>query len=131
MKRIILFSLLTISCFAFGQKVKLKDDILFIDSKECMHYSSKQLGTKNVFSSLDGKALFFIDFISTGKYVKISFTDSDEIATIQSNVTRKKIIEQFLELGLIKDCTFFPEKIKNYIKRYDQKYEQSIIRYSN
>jgi len=135
MKKIILSLAILTSFFAFGQKVKLKDDKVFIDDKECMKYTSKSLATKNSFSSLDGKPLFFIDLISTGKgvddgYVKISFVDSDEFVTMETGFTKKMIISQLIEMGVINNCTFYPEKIKDYVKRYDQKYEQSIVRHT-
>lgn len=135
MKKVLFGLAIVISCLSFGQKVKLKDDKVFIDGQDCMKHTSKALGTKNSFSSLDGKALFFIDFISTGKgindgYIKISFIDSDEFVTRETGFTKKMIISQLIEMGVIDNCIFHPEKIKDYVKRYDQKYEQSIVRHT-
>lgn len=135
MKKVLFGFALIITSLTFGQKVKLKDDKVFIDDKECLKYASKALGTKNSFSSLDGKILFFVDLISTGKgvddgYVKISFIDSDEFVTMQTGFTKKMIISQLIEMGIINNCTFYPDKIKDYVKRYDQKYEQSIVRHT-
>ncbi|WP_284463472.1 hypothetical protein [Chryseobacterium sp.] len=135
MKKILFTLAITFSCFAFGQKVKLKNDKLFIDDKECMKYTSKELGTKNSFFSLDGKPLFFLDVISTGKgiddgYIKISFTDSEEIVTMGVGYSKKSIVSQLIEMGVIDNCKINSERIKDYVKRYDQKYEQSIIRHT-
>lgn len=135
MKKVLFGFTILASCLVFGQKVKLKDDKVFIDDKECMKYTSKSLATKSSFSTLDNKPLFFIDLISTGKgvndgYIKVTFIDSDEFVTMETGFNKKAIISHLIEMGVINDCKFYPEKIKDYVKRYDQKYEQSIIRHT-
>lgn len=122
--------MLIVSCLAFGQKIKLKDDKVFVDAKECLNYKSKG-STKNSFFTLDGKPAFYVDLIivdGKGSYEKVSFVDSDEIATMRNEFSRKAIISQLIEMGVIENCKINPEKIKDYIKRYNQDYEKSIVR---
>ena len=63
MKKVLFFIVIMIASFAFGQKVKTKKDIVFVDGKEF-------LGAKEDFasndsyniSSLDGKDLFYLKY---------------------------------------------------------------------
>lgn len=138
MKKVLFFGLMIFTIFAFGQKVKLKKDIVYIDEQKCFAYESKNLANNNIISTLDGEKLFFIDLIDQNgvgsrnneAYIKVSFIDSDEISTMPNAFSRKEIIEGMIDVGVIDKCTFKKEKIPNFIKRFDQRYEDSIIRVS-
>ncbi|KQS92709.1 hypothetical protein [Chryseobacterium sp. Leaf394] len=136
MKKILLSSMLIVSCLAFGQKIKLKDDKVYVDDKECLSYKSK-VSVRNSFFTLDGKPVFYIDVIIVdsklgvdGSYEKVSFADSEEISTTRNEYSRKAIILQLIEMGVIENCKFNPDRIKDYVKRYNQNFEKSIVRHS-
>jgi hypothetical protein len=57
MKKILFSSMLIVSCLAFGQKVKFKNDIVFIDNVETFHY--EKAGENLIIYTLKDK-----DFIS-------------------------------------------------------------------
>lgn len=132
MKKILLGALLIVSCFAFGQKIKLKDDKVYVDDKECLKHESKNMGTINSFSNLTtGDKLFYVDYKDAGSrlgYVKIGFTGTDNVITLSSNHNRKDIIKSLIEEKVLENCKINFDNIKNFINRYNQHYEESIIR---
>lgn len=121
-----------VSYFAFGQKIELKKDIVYVDKAECLKYSSAFMGDTTDFYSLSGEKLFYMDIKDAGKYsagyLKIGFTGTDYVLTLKNEFTRKQIIRRLIEEKVLVDCKLNLENIKDFINRYDQKYEGSIIR---
>ena len=137
MEKILVSFLLIFFSFVLGQNkvdVKLKNDIVYVDGNECLKYSSPFMGNTTTFYSLEGEKLFYFDVRDAGKnsqgYIKIGFTDSDYTATVKNEISRKNIIKGLIEEGALENCKINQEKIKNFVTRFDQKYEQSIIRYN-
>lgn len=128
MKNFLLGSMLIISCLAFGQDIKLKDDHVFIDKNKCMRYVSKELGSTNTFYSLNGEKLFYMDINQNkrgNQFYKIQFTGSDEVikAVSPGMNTKKSFIKIMIEEGVInpKDCVINLANIKNFQDRYHDK----------
>lgn len=135
MKKVVLFSLFIFSYFSFAQDkidVKLKKDIVYLNGNECLKFSSPFMGNTTTFYSLEGEKLFYFDVRDAGKnsqgYIKIGFTDSDYTATVKNEITRRSLVKGLIEEGALENCKINQDKIKNFVNRFDQNYEQSIIR---
>lgn len=61
MKKVLLFTFMIFSFFSFGQKIKFKKDIAFVDGKEYLK-SVEDPSSRNsyIISSLDGKELLYL-----------------------------------------------------------------------
>ena len=131
MKKVLFFSLIMIASFAFGQNVKLKDGKVLIDGNVCLNYEAKNLGSSNSFLSLEGKKLFYLDLQDGGGklgYLKIGFSGTNYVLTLANENSRKEIIRKLIEEKVIEDCKINVDNIKEFVNRYDQHFEESIIR---
>lgn len=75
MKKILLLTLL-VSSFAFGQKLKVKKDIAYIDGKEFVKVSEDKVSEENyIISALEGKSLFYLKMNSYNdpKYIDYKY----------------------------------------------------------
>jgi len=53
-------------------------------------------------------------------------------ATLKNEVTRKNIIKGLIEEETLDiNCNFNKDKIRNFVNRFDQNFEKSIIRHSS
>lgn len=124
MKSIITILFLSVSLFGFSQKIKYSNDMLSIDDKTCFKYSSKDSGATNIYYDLDGNKLFYSQMIpNRGGYLKIGFVKTNQTLTI-SYVFRKKIIENLIDAGVIKNCEINYDKIVDFITQYDEHKEE-------
>ena len=72
MKKILFSSMLIVSCLAFGQKVKTKKNIVFVDGKEFLKAKEDGISRYSyTISSLDDKELFYLK--------NIDFKDPKEV----------------------------------------------------
>ncbi|MDQ0064564.1 hypothetical protein [Chryseobacterium lathyri] len=136
MKKILFASMFIFSCFAFAQEVKLKKDAVYVDNKECLKVVSNN--SRNfVFTTLDKQRLFSFDYIITGEnregfaagYVKVYFFETNEVLTFKNNrFTKKVFIQNLINDKVLDNCALNIDNIKGFIQRYNEHYEESIIR---
>ncbi|RST26838.1 hypothetical protein [Chryseobacterium lacus] len=128
MKKILALSFCVFSVFFFGQNVKLKKDVVYINGKQCMKYSSKELGSSTTFSSLEGKRLFYIDVAKNDpldrSYYKIQFAGSNDIITTPATGLnyRAAFIKNMISEGVINpaNCEVNLAHVTAYGDRYHQ-----------
>lgn len=109
----------------FSQKIKYSNDMLSIDAKTCFKYISKDSGATTIYYDLEGNKLFYSQMMpGLGGYLKIGFVKTNQTLTI-SYVFRKKIIENLLDAGVIKNCEINYDKIVDFISQYDEHKENN------
>lgn len=127
MKKIILtLSLFLISLVSFSQEIKIKDDIVSIDGKECLKIGGD---ANNVsISDLEGNEIIFLKFIHNSKYGslynKITFLDKKLSFTSKSYIfTKKLLIKKLLADKTLSECKLDSEKVEKFVMKYDENVE--------
>jgi hypothetical protein len=125
-KNILTLSLLLMSLFGFSQEIKIKNDIVLIDGKECLKISGD---ANNVsISDLDGNEIIFLKFIHESKYGslynKITFLDKKLSFTSKSYIfTKKLLIKKLLSDKTLNECKLDSEKVEKFVLKYDENVE--------
>ena len=136
MKKVLFGFALAISCLVFGQDVKLKKDAVYVNNKECLKIISNN-NRNFLFTNLNNEKMFSFDYIITGEdtkgfakgYVKVYFFETKDILTFQNDrFTKKMFIQNLISDNIIDNCALNVDNIKSFIQRYDEHYEESIIR---
>ncbi|GAB5563962.1 MAG: hypothetical protein Wins2KO_10250 [Winogradskyella sp.] len=131
MKKSTLLSVIMSLCFvAFlnAQKIKIKKNTVYVDGQECLKVSGD---SNNVsFSDLEGNEIFFLKFIHNSRYAslytKVTFFKEDLSFTSASYIFSKKLlIKKLLADGTLKDCNLVSEKVKRFVKKYDENVEMN------
>lgn len=114
MKKILLLTFLIFSFFSFGQKVKLKKNIVYIDDKEVFHY--EEIGFNTTFSTLSGKEFLSVNAskyevpktIPTPSYMSKTWTEYIYKATflnsgknLITDIGNKELIKQIYKYGIV------------------------------
>jgi len=133
MKKFLLGFAIIISCLVFSQEVKMKKGIVYEDGKEVLKYTSQS--NQTTYSTLEGNKILYIDFVpnnsrADASYFKVGFYDSDETATMKNNISPKRILVYLINESVLEKGKLNVQNISNFIKRYDEKFEESIIRHS-
>lgn len=125
-KNILTLSLLLISLVTFSQEIKIKDDIVLIDGKECLKIGGD---ANNVsISDLEGNEIVFLKFIHNSKYGplynKITFLDKKLSFTSKSYIFSKKLlIKKLLADKTLNECKLDSEKVEKFVMKYDENIE--------
>lgn len=128
MKKILLSSMLIVSCLAFSQEVKMKGEFVSINGNKCMKFKSKNMGGSTTFFSIDGAKVFYIDAGDSNQgenYFKIQFVGSDDIITLTADSFNYRIgfIKNMIEEGVINsNCQISLANIKSFKDRYHKDY---------
>lgn len=133
MKKILLSSMLIVSCMAFGQKVKIKKGQAFIDDK--LVYNIEDTGTSEVISDLKGNEI--VSILSTSYetpknrplYPNESSTWRNVINTVRflkngkellTDLSDKDIIKNLYKSNLIDETgELDDEKVDIFINKYN------------
>ena len=138
--KIKILSAIFLSVFAIGtiiaQKVKLKDNIVYLDGKEIMKYEKREMGSELYLYQLnDDNEDIFIQFRNNGTvkyreddYVKILFVKQDKSLETTKSHTNAGRIKWLLQNKVINtDGSINPEKTDTFIKKYDEKISERKI----
>ncbi|MEY2703656.1 MAG: hypothetical protein RLY43_2295 [Bacteroidota bacterium] len=125
-KRFLTLSLFLISLVGYSQEIKIKDDIVSIDGKECLKIG----GDANNVSILDleGNEIIFLKFIHNSKYGKlynkVTFLDKKLSFTSMSYIfTKKLLIKKLLDDKTLNECKLDSEKVEKFVMKYDENVE--------
>ena len=125
-KRFLTLSLFLISLIGYSQEIKIKDDIVSIDGKECLKIG----GDANNVSILDleGNEIIFLKFIHNSKYGKlynkVTFLDKKLSFTSMSYIfTKKLLIKKLLDDKTLNECKLDSEKVEKFVMKYDENVE--------
>ena len=127
-KNILTIGLFLISLVSFSQEIKIKNDILSIDGKECLKIGGD---SNNVsISDLEGNEIIFLKFIHNSKYGslynKITFLDQKLSFTSMSYIFNKKLlIKKLLADKTLIDCKLDSEKVERFVMKYDESVEKN------
>ena len=128
MKKILLASMFIASCFAFGQKVKIKKDIVYVDGKEWLlaeednfnysifdknkneiifvKYMKQNIGDNMLFNRSGKPNYYLVRFIGTDKSIEIREFPEDILKIIyKSNVVNS-------------DFTLNQDKLNTLVEKY-------------
>jgi hypothetical protein len=135
MKKALLSLLVLISIsFAQAQNVKFKKGIVYSNTNECLRYSE----SANVveLKSIDGTQTVLLKFIRTGVgpneglYTKVIFVEQNKSFTSRSYIfTKKLLVSKMIFDGLLTDCIYDYTKLDVFIAKYDERIEETLIRY--
>jgi hypothetical protein len=109
---------------AHAQKIKITDDIVYVDGTECLKLSGDASSIS--FHNLEGDEIIFLKYAKKyGKlYNKVVFIDQEVSFTSQSYAfTRKNLIKKMIEDGTLTNCQLNPEKAKKFAMKYDENVE--------
>lgn len=110
----------------FSQEIKIKDDIVSIDGKECLKISGD---VNNVsISDLDGNEIIFLKYIHNSRYGslynKITFLDKKLSFTSKSYIfTKKLLIKKLLADKTLNECKLDPDKVEKFVLKFDENVE--------
>ena len=134
MKKVLFFSLIMIASFAFGQKVKIKKNVVLVDNKEWL-LSEEDSFNYTIFNQ-DKKELIFLQYIRQNPNGNQLFLEGDKpnYYTVKFIGTNKNIeIRQFPEdiLKIIykselfnNDFTFNESKLDSLIEKYGNNFSK-------
>ncbi len=129
--------ILSLTCI-FGtinaQKIKFKKGKVMVDGTECLNYD---ISPNNVeFTTNDDSQTIILKFIRTGigqnggLYTKVVFVEQDKSFTSKSYIFNKKIlVKKLLSNKVLKDCKIDETKIDKFLMKYDEKIEETLIRF--
>jgi hypothetical protein len=127
-KAILTLTLLITGLLSFSQDVKIKNDIVLIDGKECLKIGGD---SNNVsISDLEGNEIIFLKFIHDSRYGslynKITFLEQKLSFTSMSYIFSKKLLLEKLVLDkTLNDCKLDPEKVEKFVLKYDENVESN------
>lgn len=125
-KNILTLSLFFMCLIGFSQEIKIKDDIVSIDGKECLKISGD---VNNVsISDLDGNEIIFLKYIHNSRYGslynKITFLDKKLSFTSKSYIfTKKLLIKKLLADKTLNECKLDPDKVEKFVLKFDENVE--------
>ncbi len=105
-----------------------------VDGTECLNYD---ISPNNVeFTTNDDSQTIILKFIRTGigqnggLYTKVVFVEQDKSFTSKSYIFNKKIlVKKLLSNKVLKDCKIDETKIDKFLMKYDEKIEETLIRF--
>ncbi len=128
MKKIIITcSFLLISSLGFSQEIKIDNDIVSIDGKECLKINDSDPNNVSILD-LNNNEIVFLKFIRNSKYAplytKITFLDQKLSFTSKSYIfTKKLLLKKLLSDKTLNDCKLDPEKVEKFVLKYDENVE--------
>lgn len=136
MKKILLFSFLIISLFAFGQKVKFKKGDVLVDDKQWMKYEEDGLS----YSIIDhkGNEVVFLKYVQQNPSNRMVFAESGKPnyysvkfigkgKTIEIRDFAEKIIAQLYKGQLFNsDFTINDEKMDVLVEKYGNDFSKNV-----
>lgn len=136
MKNLLLLIFISLSINTItAQKAEFKKGKVFVDNKECLEYKKSDANNIEI-STLDGTQTIYLKYIRTGighnggLYTKIIFVEQDKSFTSRSYIFTKKIlVQKLLADEVVKECMIDEEQINKFLMKYDEKIEESLIRY--
>lgn len=128
MKKITLtLSLLLISLLSYSQEIKIKNDIVSIDGKECFKISGDPNNVS--FSDLEGNEIIFLKYVHNSNYGKlynkIVFLDKKISFTSKFIFTKKLLIKKLLADQTLNECKLDNEKVEKFVMKYDENIESN------
>lgn len=128
-----LLVLITIS-FSQAQTLKFKKGIVYSNTNECLRYSESANTVE--LKSIDGTQTILLRFIRTGVgqneglYTKVIFVEQNKSFTSRSYIfTKKLLVSKMMMDALLVDCIFDYTKLDLFIAKYDERIEETLIRY--
>ncbi|GAB3846139.1 hypothetical protein GCM10028822_05720 [Hymenobacter terrigena] len=120
-------SFILMSHAAFCQDIVFKKDIVSVDGKECLKVNDRDPNNIS-FMDLQGNEIFFLKFIHNSKYgnlyTKITFLNQKRSMTSMSyGFTKKILVKKLLADGTLTNCALVPEKVENFVLKYDENVE--------
>jgi hypothetical protein len=129
MKNFLIFCIVFLSTkSSFCQSFDIKNNIVFIDGKECLKISSSDPNNVAILDA-DGNEIIFLKFIHDSKYGslynKIIFLDQKVSFTSKTYIyTKKNLIKRLLAEKVIENCKLNSEKIEKFILKFDEDVEK-------
>jgi len=118
----IILGLFTIT-ISNAQKIKLKNEIVYIDGKECMKYKFINGKTEINLYELNSDDEF-MHMSSLSGLTKIYFVSLNETMETRRNGVWKWRVKDLINHGVINtECVFNEEKAKQYFKKFNEKKE--------
>ena len=122
-KTLLLLAVLTLSTsYSFAQKVKIKDNIAYVDDKPYVKVSDCGIFKEECsISNLDGKEIIFIDNLTDprrpGSYFRVVFIGLN--TTIEIKQLMKPFVETLYKNNVIgADGKLVPENVKTLLEKY-------------
>jgi hypothetical protein len=122
-KIILLLAVITLfSQFSFAQKVKIKDNIAYVDDKPYVKVSDCGIFKEECsISNLDGKEIIFIDSLTDprrpGSYFRVVFIGLN--TTIEIKQLMKPFVETLYKNNVVgADGKLNPESVKTMLEKY-------------
>ena len=122
LKTLLLLAALTCYTSSFAQKVKIKDNIAYVDDKPYVKVSDCGIFKEECsVSNLDGKEIIFIDSLTDsrrpGTYYRAVFIGLD--TTIEIKQTMKSFVETLYKNNVVgPDGRLIPESVKIMLEKY-------------
>ena len=122
-KTLLLFAIITLSSqFTLAQKVKIKDNVAYVDDKPYVKVSDCGMFKEECsISNLDGKEIIFIDNLTDprrpGSYFRVVFIG------LNTTIEIKKLMKPFVETlyknnAVGPDGKLIPENVKILLEKY-------------
>ncbi len=116
-----------ISIVAFGQEIKIKDNTVFVDGKECLKINVSD--PNNItFLDMNGKEIIFLKYIHNTKYgsvyCKITFLEQKKSFTSKNYIyTKKLLIKRLVAEKLLENCSINSDKLDVFLLKFDENVE--------
>ncbi|MCL9804944.1 hypothetical protein NAT51_05410 [Flavobacterium amniphilum] len=126
-KNFLVFAFTLISQMGFSQEIKIKDDIVTVDGKECLKINDSDANNVSILD-LEGNEIIFLKFIHNSRYArlytKVTFLKEKLTFTSSSYIfTKKLLIKKLLADNTLENCKLNPEKVERFVLKYDESVE--------
>lgn len=133
----ILFTLLLLFTLpsAYAQKVKMKNDVIYVDGEASFSYAKRTHGTEIVVYTLNTKDELFTAIFYSGdaetrddNYYRLVFSGEDKSMEYTRPYWNKSLIVWLLEQEVLTgDGKLDASKIDNFISKYDEKVSERTM----
>ncbi|OCK52471.1 hypothetical protein BA768_11460 [Chryseobacterium sp. CBo1] len=138
MKKILLGALLLVSCFAFGQKVKIKKNIVFVDNKEWLFAEKDNVSDYSIYDN-NKNEIIFIKYIiqdltsnmifnndsNNPNYFRVKFIGTDK--TIEIRQLPEDILKVIYKANIFNsDFSFNLDKLNILVDKYGNDFSKRI-----
>jgi hypothetical protein len=128
MKNLLIFcTVFLITKSSFSQSFDIKNNIVFIDGKECLKINSSDPNNVAILDA-EGNEIIFLKFIHNSKYGrlynKIIFLDQKVSLTSKTYIyTQKLLIKRLLTEKVIENCKLNSDIIEKFTLKFDEDVE--------
>lgn len=107
-----------------AQDIAFRKKTVYVDGAECLQIKASDPNNIS-FLNRQGEELFFLKYATTRRgnlrYCKVIFLKERKSLTAANYMfLQKSLVKKLVESGTLKDCALVPEKVDEFILKYDE-----------